>query len=421
MFKPARRFASALGIAAMLLTGTTVPTAAQAQTYLRVPTSEPKYAAIVVDANTGEVLYSKRADSPRYPASITKVMTLYLTFEALAEGRLRLNDRIVMSPRAAAQSPTKIGLRPGQTIRVEDAIQALTVKSANDIAVALAEHLGGTESKFAALMTLRANELGMTSTRFVNASGLPDTRQVSTARDLAVLSRSIMRDYPQYYSYFGVKQFTYNGVTMNNHNRLLRQMPGVDGLKTGFTNASGFNLAASAVRDGRRLIAVVLGGSSGAARDDNVEDLLLTGFDVIRRRAHGEHITIAQNLFEPEPRSGAVRPSIEQGDTEQPGMQVVLTNNPAAASKPKVSKTVAALKKGDWTVQVGAFKSKKDASAHLAQMDKKYGRLLDGEGTVASRLNGYYRVQFTGMAEGDAKAACKSLKAKKQPCLVMAP
>src|SRR5690606_10372414 len=144
-----------------------------------------------------------------------------------------------------------------QTIRVEDAIQALTVKSANDIAVALAEHLGGTETKFAALMTLRAHELGMTSTRFVNASGLPDTRQVSTARDLAVLSRSIMRDYPQYYSYFGVKQFTYGGVTMNNHNRLLRQMPGVDGLKTGFTNASGFNLAASAVRDGRRLIAVV--------------------------------------------------------------------------------------------------------------------------------------------------------------------
>ena len=272
-----------------------------------------------IDAGTGEVLYEKRADSPRYPASITKIMTLYLAFEALATGRLKETDLITVSPHAAAQAPTKLGLRPGDTITVEDAMHAIAVKSANDMAVALAEKLGGTESRFAALMTMKAQELGMTRTRFVNANGLPDSRQITTARDIATLSRAVLRDYPQYYGYFSQEQFVFRGQAMNNHNGLLGKMPGVDGLKTGFTNAAGFNLAASAVRDGHRLITVVLGGSSGASRNANVEDLLLTGFDIEQRRDHGETIPLTQNLFEAAAggRAGP-RPRYAQGDASDP-------------------------------------------------------------------------------------------------------
>ena len=308
----------------MLLVGATGfarPAAAQ-MPYTSLLWSEPRYAAIVIDANTGEVLYSKHSDSPRYPASITKIMTLYLTFEALSAGRLSLSDTLTVSPYAASMAPTKLGLSPGSTITVDEAMRAVAVKSANDMAVALAERIGGTEARFAALMTLRAQELGMTNTQYVNASGLPDSRQLSSAHDIAVLSRSVMRDYPQFYSYFSLHQFVYRGSVVNNHNHLLDSMPGVDGLKTGYTNASGFNLAASAVQDGRRLIAVVMGGSSSSARDANVAELLNTGFDVMRRRDRGENITVAQNLFEPEPSGPILRPSLAQGDADQQSLKV---------------------------------------------------------------------------------------------------
>ena len=208
MFPTARRIALAL-----LLTFATLVssiTAAPAPVYAAIVDS-PKYAAIVVDATTGEVLYARRADSPRYPASITKVMTLYLVFEALESGRLSPNDRVVMSPRAAAQPPSKLGLAVGDSLSVDDAIRALAVKSANDVAVALAEKVGGTEARFAAMMTLKAQELGMNSSRFVNANGLPDSRQLTTARDIAILSRAVMRDYPQYYPYFSQKYWTLSG------------------------------------------------------------------------------------------------------------------------------------------------------------------------------------------------------------------
>ena len=186
-----------------------------------MPSSEPRYSAIVMDARSGEVLYEKRSDSPRYPASITKIMTMYLAFEALATGRLKETDIITVSPLAASQAPTKLGLRPGDTITVEDAMHAIAVKSANDMAVALSERIGGTESRFAAMMTMKAQELGMTHTRYVNANGLPDSRQITSAHDIAILARAVLRDYPQYYSYFSQEQFTFRGQTMNNHNGLL--------------------------------------------------------------------------------------------------------------------------------------------------------------------------------------------------------
>jgi D-alanyl-D-alanine carboxypeptidase (penicillin-binding protein 5/6) len=294
--------------------------------------SQPKYAAIVIDANSGEVLYAKRADALRYAASITKVLTLYLTFEALATGRLSLDDRVVISPHAFSMAPSKVSNHPGETLTVAQAIPAMTVDSANDVAVAMAEKIGGSEPRFVELMNLRAHGLGMNNSHFINASGLPERRHIApnqniaTARDISILCRAIMRDYPQYYSYFGEKSFAYNGRLYSNHNHLVVKMPGVDGLKTGFTNAAGFNLAASAVRDGRRLITVVLGGSSGAARDENVEELLNAGFDVLSHRAKGDRITLASVISEPEDEdSGPLqRPPLEQGSADQPDLKVVV-------------------------------------------------------------------------------------------------
>jgi D-alanyl-D-alanine carboxypeptidase (penicillin-binding protein 5/6) len=325
MFSNARRLLAAfvLAFAAIGL----APVAQAQVPYAQLSWGEPRYAAIVVDANTGEVLFSRDADSQRYPASITKVMTLYLTFEALASGRLHLNDPIPISSHAASMPPTKLGLRPGDTITVDDAIRAMTVKSANDMAVAMAEKLGGSESQFAALMTLRARELGMINTHYANASGLPNREQTTTARDIAILSRAVMRDFPQYYSYFGLHEFTFRGATISNHNHLLDSMPGVDGLKTGFTNASGYNIAVSGVQNGHRLIAVVMGGNTWRARDANAVGLLQTGFTVMARRDRGEDIQLAQNLFEaPDPTGPLMRPQFSQGDTEQRGLKIELTN-----------------------------------------------------------------------------------------------
>ncbi|MEI9905949.1 MAG: D-alanyl-D-alanine carboxypeptidase [Asticcacaulis sp.] len=205
----------------------------------------PKYSAIVVDAQSGEVFYARRADSARYPASLTKIMTLYMAFDALARGQLKPTDQIVMSQHAVSQAPVKVYLQAGDTIDVDTAMRLIALYSANDLAVALAEKIGGTEERFAALMTIRAQELGMTQTRFVNANGLPDPRQLSSARDLAILARAVMRDYPQYYGYFNQESMAYRGRTYVNHNPL-HGLPGVDGMKTGYTNAAGYNLVALA-------------------------------------------------------------------------------------------------------------------------------------------------------------------------------
>src|SRR3984957_6571034 len=343
MTAPARRVSYVLAALASSICVTASPTLAQDEsdiappsydmrapsTDLRVPSSEPRYAAIVMDAATGEILYQQRADSPRYPASVTKVMTLYLAFEALSTGRLHESDMLTVSPLAASQPPTKLGLRPGDQITVEDAMHAMAVHSANDMAVALAEKIGGSESRFVAMMTMQAQELGMVHSHFVNPNGLPDSRHISSAHDIAILCRAVLRDYPQYYHYFGDEEFSYRGRTFNNTNHLLGAMPGMDGFKTGFTTAAGFNLAASAVRDGHRLIVVVMGGSSGAARNANVEDLLLTGFDVEERRSHGENLILTQNMFERSPMMGgsSMAPQGEpgDGDEDEDAIDIVLT------------------------------------------------------------------------------------------------
>lgn len=238
----------------------------------------PKYAGIVVDAETQEILYAENADEPRYPASLTKMMTLYLLFEALEGRSMSLGHPLPVSSHAASMPATKLWLKAGSTIPVDKAIQALVVRSANDVAVVVAEALGGTESGFAEIMTRKARELGMEDTTFRNASGLPDSGQVTTARDMAILAEHLIQDFPQHYHYFGLTEFTWRGTRHTGHNRLLNNYPGADGLKTGFIRASGFNVATSAVRNGRRMVAVVMGGYTASSRDEQMASVLDRGF-----------------------------------------------------------------------------------------------------------------------------------------------
>ncbi|MEO8987707.1 MAG: D-alanyl-D-alanine carboxypeptidase family protein [Rhodanobacter sp.] len=237
------------------------------------------YAAIVVDATTGKVLDAVNADQRDYPASLTKMMTLYLTFQGLKSGRLKLEQKLPVSSWAANKEPTKLGLRRGQTISVHDCILGMVTKSANDAATVMAEGIGGSEQHFAEMMNAQAALLGMSATHFDNASGLPDPKNTSTARDLVKLAMALYHDFPQYSPYFATQEFTFRGHVVRGHNHLMDRYPGMDGLKTGFTDASGFNLASTAVRDGHRLFGVVLGSRTAAVRDNLMAKLLNNGFD----------------------------------------------------------------------------------------------------------------------------------------------
>lgn len=235
---------------------------------------ERGFSALVINAATGEELFAEDASAPRYPASLTKMMTLYLLFEAVSSGRYSLSSPLNVSANAASQPPAKIGLKAGSTITVEQAARALSVKSANDVGVAVAENLAGSERAFARKMTQKARALGLTKTRFVNATGLPDPAQVTTARDMAKLGLALKRTFPQYASYYRARSFSYNGRSFKATNNLLGKVAGVDGLKTGYVRMSGYNLVATARRGGKQLVVVVMGGKSEAARDREVTRLL---------------------------------------------------------------------------------------------------------------------------------------------------
>ena len=238
------------------------------------PAKARAYAAMVIDVNSGKILFEKNAEDLRYPASLTKMMTLFLLFEDIKAGRISTTSRLKVSRNAASKPPTKIGVRAGTTIRVEDAMRALAVKSANDVATVVAENLAGSEQAFAARMTKMAQSLGMTRTRFVNPSGLPDTRQVTTARDMAILGRALKRRHPRYSRHFSAREFRYAGRRYKATNKLLGKVRGVDGIKTGYIRLSGYNLVASASRGRKRIIVVVIGGKSGRSRNAHVTELI---------------------------------------------------------------------------------------------------------------------------------------------------
>ena len=464
-----RGLLSLLLAVAVTLTPTRAPLAQSAD--------NARYAAIVVDAESGEVLFARHADSRRYPASITKVMTLYLAFEALAEGKIKLDDVITVSPRAASQPPSKLGLAAGQTITVDDAMRATSVRSANDMAMALAEHIGGSQERFAAQMTLKARELGMTQTRYVNPNGLPDARQLTSARDLAILARAVMRDYPQYYRYFGLHDWAYNGRDYRNTNGLLRGGEGYDGMKTGYTNASGYNLAASAVRDGRRIITIVLGGRSTASRNAHVAALMDTGFEVERARARGETIQVAQTFFEargfgigdsdgpieyaavaddedeetgagssappsgwvtyaalpagspPPPTRTTPPPSERPAAVERPAdVTAILNGGSSVATPPRPrpparppAREPAREPAGRWSVQVGAFRDETVARDWLTEINRRFRSQFASAERTVQNASGWYRSRFTGMSEQGAQSACATLSERRVTCMVVRP
>jgi D-alanyl-D-alanine carboxypeptidase len=290
----------------------------------------PPSASIVVDGNTGSVLEESNADALRHPASLTKVMTLYLLFERLDAGKIRLDTPLTVSEHAAEQAPTKLDLKPGQTISVEDAIKAVVTRSANDVAVVIAENLGGSEEAFGRLMTQKARALGMSRTTYVNASGLPDDEQITTARDQTLLGRAIQDRFPRYYKFFSTTSFVFRGETIRGHNHLLGEVSGVDGIKTGFTEASGFNLLTSVHRDGRYIVGVVLGGRTASERDAHMRALIQGSFR-LASIGRTPPVIASQAEAKAEAQPVAKPPSRELARAQAPAR-----TGPASAANPRV-------------------------------------------------------------------------------------
>ena len=440
--------------------------------------AQARYASIVIDADTGDVLRSRNADTRRYPASLTKMMTLYLLFEAIDNGRLSLDSKLKVSKRAARQPPSKLGLRAGKTIRVKDAISALIVKSANDIAVVVAETLGKTEKGFAEKMTRKAHALGMSRTTFRNASGLPNRGQRSTARDMARLARALMRDFPHRYHYFDDRRFRYAGKEHRTPNRLLGNYRGLDGMKTGYIRASGFNLVASAERDGRRIVAVVFGGRTSRSRNAHMANLLDLGFTrLAERRPARSRLLVAgiprppsaSSLAAPSPRfkppaiqvaaAPASPPRVEAAVVKPPLRAEVAVAAPpprrqtkAAASppprqikvaavplppsgKPTVARTppagafaapdtprAATAANRPWGIQVGSYTSVTAAEIAMRRASVRAPILNGASATLAPRAEGrgtVYRARFLGLYKNDANRACKTLRAAPMPCIII--
>lgn len=379
-------------------------------------------AMLVVDADSGRELEAVSADELRHPASLTKVMTLYLVFEALDSGKLRLGDRMPVSMRAAQVSPSKLGVHAGATLAVRDAVMGLITKSANDAAVVVAEQLAGDEASFAQIMTQKARQLGMTSTIFRNASGLPDPAQVTTARDLTRLAQAMLRDFPHYYPLFSVQEYVYEGRPLRNHNHMLGWYPGADGIKTGYIRASGFNLVMSAQRDGRRLIGVVLGGTAPGERDAVMGDMMDRGFEraaalrlaQFRPSKPPPGIRYAAIHFTP----GAVIP----GETPRTTVAARPTFSPGSAEVDgrSIASGDAGVEGAKWAIQLGAFASSQQA----AQSVQRAMGLLPDLRTAARAtidtvpVNGkiMHRVRLTNLDEQRAVKSCKRLEQAHVAC-----
>lgn len=422
----------------------------------------PRYAGIVVDLDNGEVLYAENIDDQRYPASLTKMMTLYLTFEALEEGTLRLNQPLPVSSYAAAKPAVKLWLAAGSSIPVDTAIRALSVRSANDVAAVVAEALGGSEANFAQMMTTKARELGMHATTFRNASGLPDAGQTTTARDMLTLSVRVMQDFPQYYHYFGLQEFSYRGTRHTSHNRLVRDYPGADGLKTGFIRASGFNVATTAMRGNRRLVGVVMGGFSSQSRDTHMANLLDRSF--LRASLRDQQSWMGDTSFSREfmafaPPAQPVAP--QQPAPRQPLLAVVETTtlSPSANSTPSTPVVdleeqladIASIQRpppaseapqhdplqafiererqlastnetgGGWGVQVGAFSREAQARQLAQQAAQRIAQSLGGRVAVdtVEGQNPVYRARLMALDEQRARQACRELHSQGMDCMVV--
>ncbi|TVQ58919.1 MAG: D-alanyl-D-alanine carboxypeptidase [Rhodobacteraceae bacterium] len=415
--------------------------------------AQPQYAAMVMDARTGEVLHARNADTRLHPASLTKMMTLYLTFEAIRDGKLSLDQRVPVSAHAAARPPSKIGFRPGQRVTVRELIRATAIRSANDAAVVLAEAVAGSESRFAELMTRRAREIGMGSTTFRNASGLTAAGQLSTARDMTVLGRRMLYDFPQYYNLFGRQSTDAFGRRLNNTNRLLSSYSGADGIKTGFTRAAGFNLVASAERNGVRVIATVFGGRSAATRNAEVARLLDLGFAQAPARVRERPPATQLVRFDapsppprpwaqPEPAESllvagaravgeALAPAAAQAAAPPPAREEPIRLaevNPTRQAPRRALAPPARFEgdgRGEWAVFLGAFPNREHAVANLAAVALgPVPALSEAERRIDVAAFGdtaLYSVTLAGIDAATAHRACAMIAQEGRDCVPVPP
>ncbi|MBX3531003.1 MAG: D-alanyl-D-alanine carboxypeptidase [Rhizobiaceae bacterium] len=410
-----------------------------------------KYAAIVVDANTGKTLFSSAADSARYPASLTKMMTIYMLFDAMAAGKVNKSTRIPISAKASAEPPTKMGLKPGASISVDDAIKALVTKSANDVATAVGEFLGGSEQRFAQMMTNRARSLGMRNTTFRNAHGLPNPGQKTTARDMATLGLALREHHPRYYGYFATRSFTYGKQRIGTHNRVMTRVKGVDGIKTGYIRASGFNVVTS-MQDGKRsIVAVVMGGKSARSRDDHMVALLSEYMGKGSTRDRGPQVArgeiqpmapVAANVASTAAAAIALPkvdvPMPDRRPTDSIAVAALAAPAPAAspfpAPAPRAEQQAALEETGEgdidltptssiagWVVQVASAGSEAEARNVLAKVGSQAGPVLAGAMPFTETFDKggtrFYRARFGGFASKTAaRDACAALKKKSVDC-----
>jgi D-alanyl-D-alanine carboxypeptidase len=378
------------GVAVIALM-TALPCAARAQI------GSDRYSSIVVDAATGAVLQQDNPDAPRHPASLAKLMTLYLVFEALRDRRITANDDVPISAHAASMEPTKLGLLPGMHITVEEAILGLITKSANDAAAALGELLGGSEERFAEMMTLRARALGMPGTTFTNASGLPDPDEWTTARDMATLGRRLISDFPADYHYFSTPNFVFHRQIIVNHDGMLKSYPGADGMKTGYTEASGHNLVTSAVHGGVRLIGVELGAATNAARDVQMATLLNAGFDQMGVPPMPRPTLIAN-------RAPSLINSAHAATLHEVRAQVPERTEPALST---------------WLIQAGGYGSEKVARDAGQQVRRAAGSGQIKIDRIAVHGKTLWRTEVVGLTEAHAQGACAALAHGRIPCVVV--
>lgn len=390
-------------------------------------TAEAGYAHYIYDVQSGKVLSSQNAETLNHPASLTKMMTLYLTFEALRTGRIRWDDRIVMTKNAASKIPFKLGVPAGQTITVREAVYGMAIRSANDAAAAMGDHLGGSEERFGVLMTKKARQLGMRNTVFRNASGLPDNAQVTTARDMAVLALSLIRDYPREYKIFSQRSFSFRGRTIKGHNNLMYRYPGMDGIKTGFVNASGYNLASAVVVNGRRYIGVVLGGRTARQRDNRMAELL----DQALPGGSLSGVAVATSGEQKRPAEG-VAAFTSNAPTPRPRTEIILggtTANAASvtpyATVPQAAPVQNVIQQGVplWDIQIAAAGSQAAATGALNSalpLLADFGQIAPSVQGSSSGGREVFRARLTGFVDRDAAArACSVLQTRSIDCFVV--
>ena len=376
--------------------------------------AKSRYAAMAVDAHSGKVLFSRNADAQRYPASLTKIMTLYMLFGLMAKGKVSHDTAFVVTPNAAGQAPSKVGFKPGQKIRAIDAIHILVTKSANDVAVVVAENIAGTEANFARMMTQKAREIGMTRTTFKNASGLPNPGQVTTARDMITLALRLIRDYPQYYRVFKTKYYRYRGKRYRNHNRLLFSHKGTDGIKTGYIRASGFNLVSSVRQGDKHVVAAVFGGKSGKSRNAHMRKILNRTM-----RTAVAHSGTQRSPPLPDRNPIVVASAVPIKPIDLASFYAYPTSE-SLESGGIGSKSTAP---GPFHVQVGAYSSRGEASAILQRVKSAAPDLLAGHEPITQPYRRpkrqLYRARFAGFTKSSARSACSKLKQRDINCIIM--